>query len=465
MNATQNLFTKEVLKHKTMLIAFASIGAIALVSGIYYFVSTRPPAHVALPQNGVTEVSDIHTNGTVEPAVNPDLSFQNSGRVVYVGVSVGATVSRGTTLAYLDTSSLSAALLQAKSSLAAEQAKLDALQAGPRSTDIAVKQSAVDQANQVVTNSYAALPATLSDAYAKAYDSMHTGDTLFTNPNSSNPSIAFTNSNNDAANAAALARSQALAELALWNGEVETLSATASPAVLDSALDEATLHLKVVRDSLSSLVAALNTAIPSTYFSQASISAALTTESAARDSVNSLILSLTNTKQSIASEKLSVNAAQSALNQLNAGASPQDIAAETAAVARAQAGVSAAEAQLSEDIIVAPFPGTVASVSIKTGELATAGAPAIELLPNGAFQVPVYVTEIDVTHIHVGDSATMTLDAYGAGKTFSASVAEVDQGTTEVNGVPAYKVTLIFDAADPAIKSGMTANAIIHPSH
>ena len=72
-----------------------------------------------------------------------------------------------------------------------------------------------------------------------------------------------------------------------------------------------------------------------------------------------------------------------------------------------------------------------------------------------------FVSEIDATRIQKGNTASVTLDAYGSARAFGAHVAEVATAPTAINGVPAYEVKLSFDAPDSAIKTGMTANAII----
>ncbi len=222
---------------------------------------------------------------------------------------------------------------------------------------------------------------------------------------------------------------------------------------LDIALGVAAAHLGVARTFETDLIAALNGAIPSTSFPQSSITAALATASAARDTVNGLALSVTAMQQSLVSASLAVQSAQNALDQLNAGASVQDIAA-------AKANVEAVEAQISQNIIVAPFSGTVAAVAVKSGEIASPNTTAITVIPDAALQATVYVTEIDVARLAVGDAADVTLDAYGAGRHFAAVVQSVDQAPSVTNQ-GGYKVTLSFVTPSVDIKSGMTANATI----
>lgn len=467
--ANQRFFTKEFLQHKLIVGTFGLIALIALGSLYYYYAQTKRPQAVELPAASAAK-GDITAAGDVEPLQNPDLSFEASGRIASVSVAVGDRVYPGEVLASLDVSGLSAERAGAEANVKAEQAKLDALKAGPRQTDIAVKQSGVDQATQALANTYAALPSALSDAFAKSSDAVHSAaDPLFSNPNTTRPSLAFLTSDQDSKNAAESGRISAGVELTVWQTELAALPASPSESDLKAAIDKALGHASIIRSFEDSLLAALSAAIPTQSFPASSISASQVSVSAARANLNGLITSLTNTKQSLISENLAIGSAQAALQQLTAGAAPQDIRAQEAAVESAQASVAAINAGIANDLIIAPFSGTVGSVSIKAGEVAQPNAPAVTILPDSALEVSVRVTELDVPRIKKGDAADITLDAFGSARVFPGHVSAVDQTPTE-SGLPAqagvwsYAVKLSFDSPDPSIRTGMTANATIHPS-
>ncbi len=82
------------------------------------------------------------------------------------------------------------------------------------------------------------------------------------------------------------------------------------------------------------------------------------------------------------------------------------------------------------------------------------------MLSRGVFQIESYVPEVNIANIEVGDSAVVTLDAYGA-ETFAATIASIDPAETVKDGVSTYKTTLQFTTEDPRIRSGMTANITI----
>jgi multidrug resistance efflux pump len=158
-----------------------------------------------------------------------------------------------------------------------------------------------------------------------------------------------------------------------------------------------------------------------------------------------------------------VSQAESQLALKRAGALPSDIAAQEAEVQQAEASVDNINASIQNNLIVAPFSGTVASVHAKIGDSTLASTPILSLNPESALQITLYLSELDVTKVRVGDAAEVTLDAYG-GRVYGAQVISVDSapshndGTSHQNG---YKVTLQFLKSDPSISSGMTANVTI----
>src|SRR6185295_6986221 len=312
-------------------------------------------------------------------------------------------------------------------------------------------------------NAYADIPSALSDAYAKARDAVYTtADPLFSNPNTSNPSLVYATSNSSISNATISGRVGAGAELSLWQSELASLPISARQSQLDQGIESALAHLAVIRSFEDALIVSLNTAIPSSSFSASAIASAQASLGIARGNVSGLITSLTDKKQMLISDQLAIAAAKAQLEQLLAGASPQDISSAEASVERAEANVRQVSALIAQNVISAPFSGSVGSVSIKAGQLAAPNQPAITLIPDSGLEIEVLVTEIDVTKIKVGDSASVTLDAYGSNRLFPAHVSEVDQAPSVKNGVSAYQVKIVFDSPDPSIKTGMTANVIIH---
>ena len=149
-----SIFSREVLAHPLSLISFGVVGLIAVGGFAYYLVSTRTPNETWVSPTIGTIEEVVTATGTVEPAQNPDLAFQNGGKVASVNVSVGQKVEQGQVLASLDLNTLEAQRAQAAATLAAQQAQLAALKVGPRAVDVTARQTAVDQANTALANMY-----------------------------------------------------------------------------------------------------------------------------------------------------------------------------------------------------------------------------------------------------------------------------------------------------------------------
>jgi len=452
-----SILSVQFLTHRLILASFGVVAVIAAGSAFYYVEGTKVPSVNVTPTQ--TSAEHVTASGTVEPSQNPDLGFLAAGRLTRLPVSVGQKVIQGQLLASLDTASLSAQRAQAAANLAATQAKLDSMQVGPRSVDVQAKQTAVSQAQTTLSNIYANIPDTVASAYDRSFSGVSgSTDTLFNQPNTGNPSLVFGTTNASYGNNAAADRTQINADLVAWNTEVNSLSTSATNEQLDSELDSALVHLALVRTYCNDLLGALANATPSNSFSSASVTAAETSVTAVRDSINTLVATIKSTQQQIASSKLAVQAAQDSLAQTQASATQQDIEAQQAAIAAAAANVQNIDAQIGNAILRAPFSGSVASVHAKIGDIIVPNTPVISLDPSSAQQITAYVSESDAGKILAGESADVTLDAYGSDRHFAATVVTIDNAPTMQSNVPAYKVVLQFTQNDPAIASGMSAN-------
>lgn len=450
------------MRHPLVLMAILAVALIALGSGIYYAVATASPqSQTSTPVMGTIEET-VSGQGTVEPAQNPDLAFQNGGKLASVNVAVGQKVSQGQLLASLDVSALSAQRAQAQANLKAQQARLSQLQAGPRGVDVSAKQTAIDQAHATLSSLYSGIPAALVGAYDKSFSGVIAStDTLFNQPNSASPSLAFTTTNSQIGVNASNGRSLINAELSLWKQETDSLSSASQPSQIDQELTMSLGHLNSLRTYLDTLLQALGSATPSQSFSQATIASAQASVGALRDTTNSMIATLLTVQQQIQTDRLLIRSAEDALNQTNAGSTAQDIQAQQAQVEAAQASIENINAQIANNVIVAPYSGIITSVAVKSGQIVPPNTVAISLAPESALQVVIYLSEVGVAKLAVGNPASVTLDAYGLARTFAAHVVSIDRSPTQQNGTPGYKVTLQFATDDTAISSGMTANVTI----
>ncbi len=447
---------KSLLTDKIVLASIGAVVVIAIGSGIYYAAESKAPV---VPQELTDAKSAVTASGSVEPAQNPNLAFQSGGKVARIAVKVGDSVGKGQLLASLDVASLAAQRAQAAANLKAQQAKLNGMQSGPRDVDVSTKQTAVSQAQLTLDNAYQTAINSINDAYGKSNVAVHSGtDLLFSNPNTSNPTLVFITNGSSLAYALEFSRLIINEIFTKWQQEIGTLSSASSNTDVEHALTNSLAYLAQLRTYSNSTTAALNSAIPATNFTQTTISAHLVAAATLQSTISGLITTLQSAQQSLAADKLAVQSAKDSLAQVKAGATKQDIDAQSALVDAAAASVDALNAQITNAQVIAPFSGTVASVQVKVNDIVGPNTLAVSLNPSSALQITSYVSEADVARISVGENADVTLDAYGTDRHFPATVVTVDHAPTMQKGVPAYKVVLQFASSDEAISSGMTAN-------
>ena len=439
-----------LLKSTPVRIAIVVIVVMIIAGASYYVIETRTPqlAFAAAVEGPIHE--DVVATGDVAPIQNPDLAFTAGGRVTYIPVTVGQRVAAGTVLATLDTSILGANLQTA-------QAQLAQVEAPPRAVDIASAQTAVTQAQQNSANAYAIFPTTLLGAVTKASAAVMMTDQFFNYPDNSAPSLMTTyGSDYDGRTRVSNERSALNDELATWQSATAALSsAPLNASDAQARTNDSLAHLAHVRAFLEDLATVVRSTAVTPQTSQATINAGLATITAAVGNIDGITLSVQQAQQGLASSELAVQQANDALTSKQTGATSQAIA-----IARAQVNAAAAVLQQSE--IIAPFSGTVAAVAVKAGDVVAPNTIALSLVPDGTYQVEVQVSELDTAKLATGDTADITLDAFGSGKTFSGTVASIATAPITVAGSPSYKVVIALDSKDPTVAVGMHANVTIH---
>jgi RND family efflux transporter MFP subunit len=172
-----------------------------------------------------------------------------------------------------------------------------------------------------------------------------------------------------------------------------------------------------------------------------------------------------STPQSIAAANATVAQKQSTLATLMEPATASDIAAAEEAVATAQKAVDDANADLAKTVLVAPFSGTIASVTAEPNGTATVGAEALTIYDESGMQLVLAVSESDIQKIQVGQAASITIDAL-PNAVFTGTVSEVSNVSTTSQDVVTYAVNVQFNPGTQPVKTGMSATAkIVVESH
>ncbi len=369
-------------------------------------------------------IETVSVTGTVSPVSNADLAFEKSGVISHIYVGVGQSVRAGDPIASLDSSSDEAALESA-------QATLADMEGSPSS--LSSDQTRVSSAAMSLSSAEMDAVNASHDGFAKAESALFNyTDSFFNNPQSQNPTINVHTDTTDTANAINFERLTVSDTLSKWSDELST--ATSGDAA--NLASDSHNYLSSIKQFMSDLSVIVNNLNPfNSGFSQTQITTYVATMNAGLSTLNAAVDSIT--------------AAQSELAL--SGNSSDSIAAQEARVAGAQAA-------LDQDTIVSPIDGIVTKADPNVGEFIAAGNSGFAVESNGSFKVEAYVPEADIAKVAIGDLSSTTLDAYGSDIDFPTKVTAIDPAETVLEGVPTYKVTLMFVNDDSRVRSGMTAN-------
>lgn len=412
--------------HHYKLITGIVLGLLAL-GAVITFVATRNGEYETITVEKGSLVRTITVTGSVVPVDEVTLAFVTGGRVASVAVSDGAAVTRGQTIATLDGGEVLANVRQAQADKAVAQAELAALVG---SGDTAGKLAAT-QAEALTT---------VKKALSVADTQVKTNvDTLFERPKSGRPEITPAINDYFARQALGQERVQIGKLLETW---MESLAGVTPQLVVPATLAVSYTNLEQVRVFFSNISDALSDAETTSQITDARISEFRSIVAAARAAVDTVMGE--------------VIAASDALRDVVARQPVQQAQLESAT-----ASIDRYNALLKNYTLTAPFDGVATEVFVTAGEIVAANQQVATLVSDGTVELEVYVPEVQIAYLTVGDSAKVTLDAYGSELVFGATVTFVDTTSTERNGIVTYRTKLIFNDVPETVRVGMTATIAI----
>jgi multidrug efflux pump subunit AcrA (membrane-fusion protein) len=421
-----------------------------------YSMRPKPPTYDFAKVEKRDIIQEVSVTGRVKPAEDVSLAFQIGGRVASSYVKVGDAVSAGDVLVGLQKADLLANLQQANARVDAEMSRLKQLREGTRKEEIDVQKVRVANAEVSYNNVKNNLITVAEDAYTKADDVMRNKvDRFYTNPRTQSPQLLF--SLNDLQSETSLENGRASIELMLATWKTE------NAGLQNDFFDPSTTisiknHLATIRSFLDQAALALTAANTNASVTQTMIDGYKTDVSTARASINATLSSLEAAMDALSAAGLNIDLEKSALALKEAPTLPETITAQIAVVDQMEANARAIEADIQKTILRSPIDGVVTEQNAKVGEIVSPSAPIISIISKSKYQIEAFVPEADIAKISLGDTASVTLDAYGDAAVFFATVMSVDPAETIIEGVATYKMTFRFNEDDEKIKSGMTAN-------
>ena len=350
-----------------------------------------------------------------------------------------------------------------------------------------------------------------ANAYTLANDAIRNQiDALFSDDASGNPHLTFGTS--DTQLRASVENERAKAEITLNEMKLDLLINANSEETSKELIEKMKTHLSEILSFLRDLYRATDEAAS---ISDATILSYQTSVNTATTNINTAIANNNNHAQSISvqkavnsqaittaqtrlnsaiasqktasagydskiatgegalqSAKIKVEIASEELRLKQAGATAEEIQSQMARVKEQEAAVSSARARtLSEDAstagaktelqkmtLVSPIDGIITSDAIEIGEIAAPNTTIITIIGNTPYQIEVFIPEIDIVKLELGDASEITLDAYGDDLKLIAKIIMIEPAETLIEGVATYKIKLAFENSDERVKPGMTAN-------
>ena len=127
----------------------------------------------------------------------------------------------------------------------------------------------------------------------------------------------------------------------------------------------------------------------------------------------------------------------------------------------AELSLESAELNLEKAVIVAPFDGVVADISITEGKEISAAAlatPAISLVDTSKIEMRGFIDEIDIAKVQLGQEVNIILDAL-PDEEVKGSVVFISPVGTIIAGVVSYDTTITLENPVAELRDGMSATA------
>jgi len=419
---------KNLIKHPALVITIVAIAAIAV--GVYTFDSLTRSPHYDYTQPVVKNITEkVSVTGQVKATDDVDLAFQSAGKVSRVYVSVGDKVYIGQTLVALSAQDALNDLASAKASLVLAQA-----QAGIQGTQS-------DNAKSALAEAQTSLLDKIQSAYIASDDAVRTqAGQLFTNSSSVLPQLIVISNDSGLTDKLQNERSTLEYMLLNWKAEITQAAAASSTNDWDTLSTHARQNVLAVKQFLDDCATDLNDAVQTPSISASTMAGWKMAITTSRASISGVLVSLSATDSQLTTAESAYRVAQ---QQVQSGTSVTESVSQ-ALVDQAQVAVDRAESALAKTVLSAPFDGIVTSVNAKLGQTVAIGAPMVGMISNANYQIEGYVSEADAAKIHNGETANVTLDAYGSSVLFPVKVVLVDPAETVQNGVSSYKVTFQF---------------------
>jgi len=383
--------------------------------------------------------------GTVQPVNDASASFQVAGQVATVSATVGERVTAGQSLGTLDTTSLSETVSSAQSTLNSDEAKL-------------AQDESSQSASTPSTPSASPTPTTTTTTTSppKGGSSTGTQSTITQDQNTLTQDEAKTGADQQK-EAADLAQAQQ----ACGTGTTTTTSTTTTtnPASCEAALAQVSKDQQLV--SADQAAVAKDEAALSLALNQGSANTGGSPTQTPR-ALSSTPSSSTGNSGSGTGKGIGSGSGGTGGGTASSAPAdtPEQIAADQAAIDTAQAELTVAEQSLAEADLTSPINGTIVSVGVTVGDTVSANSSTnvIVIIGTQSFEVAGTLSSSQVPSVKVGDAAGVQVD--GVDGTIEGTVSQVGPVQSGTSGY-SYPVVVALPSSATGLFTGSTANVVI----
>ena len=448
------IFFKKYLKIIIIILAI-------ILFAFYFFNKKDKNIEFGKLENGNLE-EIVSVSGIVNPNQESSLTFEKSGKIESIKVSVGDNVHLGQVLATINGENDYASVLNAEAGVRSAEANLQDLLNGSSDLDISIKKEALDAALNTLNTANDSVNDSLRGVYFSMTDILNNKlNNLFSY--SYYYKLNYNSCDQDLQGKLETNRKTLDGEMLNLKNSLDTfnidgLSTDSANEKVKSIIDiyyKESLNLYEFlnnTDKLLSLPCSISDPVVSSYKNSLSL---------AKTSINTNISTISSLRSQINTLKNNVSSAEDYLSQIQAAPSAEKIKSLRASLDSARANLISAKADNDKNILVAPFDGTVTGVNINLGEISSPGTSAISLISSNNLELKIKLSEIDLVKVKTGDKARVFLDTYGNTVSFPGVVAQVFPAATKEGNTSVYYAKIDFTSQDDRLKSGMNSSADI----
>jgi len=165
-------------------------------------------------------------------------------------------------------------------------------------------------------------------------------------------------------------------------------------------------------------------------------------------------------EQAIKAAETQLAQARASLSKLRGGPSAEDLEMASLQVEQSRLSLESTLLRMEDATITAPFDAVVVDVGLREGEMASPSGPAIVLVDVSHFHTDVFIDELDIGRIEVGQEVSLELDAF-LGEELKGQITHIDAIGTASQGLVTYKVTIDVGSPSLPVKPDMTAGVKI----